>query len=171
MIPTWFREKIIQAHLNQRAHMYYVLGNLKDDELTKIVTKEEYSKSIAGIVMHIGTAETYWFHKAKNSIGPPTIADTFDEVLGRIKENTEKISKIVKECPEEQLKIIPPKDGGPSIAWATLRTVQHGIYHSGQIAKIRRMIGTVDLAPDSEDLWGTAIDSTLDILGPLLMEK
>ncbi|MFW9806929.1 MAG: DinB family protein [Candidatus Thorarchaeota archaeon] len=167
MIPTWFREKIIHAHANQRAHMYFVLENLKDDELTKIVTDEEYSRSIAGIVMHIGTAETYWFHKANNSIGPPTIADTFDEVLGRIKENTEKITKLVKECPEEQLRIIPPNDGGPSIAWATLRTVQHGIYHSGQIAKIRRIIGTSELPSDSANLWGIAVDSTLDIIRAL----
>lgn len=147
--------------------MYFVLENLKDDELTKIVTDEEYSRSIAGIVMHIGTAETYWFHKANNSIGPPTIADTFDEVLGRIKENTEKITKLVKECPEEQLRIIPPNDGGPSIAWATLRTVQHGIYHSGQIAKIRRIIGTSELPSDSANLWGIAVDSTLDIIRAL----
>jgi uncharacterized damage-inducible protein DinB len=164
MIPSWFREKVIQAHENQRAHLYYVLQDLKPEELIKEVTTEEYSRSIAGIVMHIGTAETYWFHKANTSIGPPIIADTFEEVLTRIRENTEKITKIVKECPEEQLRIIPPKDGGPSIAWAVLRTAQHGIYHSGQIAKIRRMIGAADLPPDPKNRWGTAVDSTLDII-------
>ncbi|MFX1579641.1 MAG: DinB family protein [Promethearchaeota archaeon] len=168
MIPKWFRETLIEAHKNQRNHMHFVLQNLKDEEVTKIVTEEEYSKSIAGIVMHIGTAETYWFHKAKNSIGPPTIADTFGEVLARIEENTEKITTIIRECPEEQMQVIPPKDGGPSIAWAVLRTVQHGIYHSGQIAKIRRMIGTEDLPDDSENLWGIAVDSTLEIIRRLL---
>ena len=168
MIPKWFREKVIQAHENQRAHMYYVLTGLKEEEITKTVTDEEYSRSIAGTVMHIGTAETYWFHKANNSIGPPTIADTFDEVLARIKENTEKITKIVNECHQEQLRIIPPKEGGPSIAWAVLRTVQHGIYHSGQIAKIRRIIGAEDLPPDPDNLWGRAVDSTTDIIRALL---
>ncbi|KXH77291.1 MAG: hypothetical protein AM326_12505 [Candidatus Thorarchaeota archaeon SMTZ-45] len=168
---SWFREKLIQAHENQRKHLHYVLTDLSNDELTKIVTNEEYSKSIAGLVMHIGTAETYWFHKANNSIGLPVIADSFEEVMTRIKENTEKINKIVKECPEEQLHIIPPREGGPSIAWAVLRTSQHGIYHAGQIAKIRRMIGASDLLPDSEDLWGKAIDSTLEIIRALFDER
>jgi uncharacterized damage-inducible protein DinB len=171
LVPSWFREKLIHAHENQRAHLHYVLKDLTNDELIKEVTNEEYSRSIAGLAMHIGTAETYWFHKANNSIGPPVIADTFDEVLSRINENTEKITKILKECPEEQLRLIPPKDGGPSIAWAALRTSQHGIYHSGQIAKIRRMIGTSDLPPDPENLWGKAVDSTLEIIRILIDER
>ena len=164
MIPDWFRDQAIQAHKNQRAHMFYVLDGLSNDELIKEVTAEEYSRSIAGIVMHIGTAETYWFHKANESIGPPTIADTFDEVKARIQENTEKIIEKVRTCPDEKMRIIPPREGGPSIAWAVLRTVQHGIYHSGQIAKIRRMIGAPDLPPDSEDLWGKAVDSLIGIV-------
>ena len=170
VVPNWFREKVIQAHENQRAHLYYVLKNLTNNDLIKIVTNEEYSRSIAGLVMHIGTAETYWFHKAGNTIGPPVIADTFDEVISRVRENTEKIIKIVNECPEEQLRIIPPKEGGPSIAWAVLRTAQHGIYHTGQIAKIRRMIGASVLPPDPDNLWGDAVDSTLEIIRTLIEE-
>ncbi|MBY8996261.1 MAG: DinB family protein [Candidatus Thorarchaeota archaeon] len=171
MVPSWFREMVIQAHENQRTHLHYVLKGLTNDELIKTVTSEEYSRSIAGIVMHIGTAETYWFHKAGNSIGPPVIADTFEEVISRIHENTEKITMILKECPEEQLRIIPPKDGGPSIAWAVLRTSQHGIYHTGQIAKIRRMIGASELPPDPDNLWGKAVDSTLGIIRALIDES
>jgi uncharacterized damage-inducible protein DinB len=171
MMPSWFREKVIQAHENQRAHLHYVLKDLTNDVIIKVVTNEEYSRSIAGLVMHIGTAETYWFHKASNSIGPPVIADTFDEVISRIHENTEKITKLVQDCPEEQLRIVPPKDGRPSIAWAVLRTSQHGIYHAGQIAKIRRMIGASDLPPDSDNLWGKAIDSNLEIINALLDER
>lgn len=171
LVPSWFREKVIQTHENQRAHLHYVLKDLNNDELIKVVTNEEYSRSIAGLVMHIGTAETYWFHKANNSIGLPVIADTFEEVISRINENTEKIIKFVRECPEEQLRIIPPKDGGPSIAWAVLRTAQHGIYHAGQIAKIRRMIGASELPPDPENLWGKAVDSTLEIIRTLIDER
>jgi len=170
MIPSWFREKVIRAHENQRTHLHYVLKDLTNDELIKQVTTEEYSRSIAGIVMHIGTAETYWLHKAKNPIGPPVIADGFEEVISRIIENTEKITKLVRECPEEQLRIIPPKEGGPSIAWAVLRTSQHGIYHGGQIAKIRRMIGAKELPPDPENSWGQAVDSILEIVGAFIDE-
>ena len=168
MIPSWFRKKLILAHENQRAHLFFVLNGLTNEELTKQVTGEEYSKSIAGIVMPIGTAETYWFHKSKNPIGPPVIADTFDEVMTRIKENTDRITKLVEECPEEQIQIVSPKDGGPTIAWAVLRTAQHGTYHAGQIAKIRRMIGASDLSPDVENLWGQAVDSTIEIIRNLL---
>lgn len=168
MIPDWFRENVIQAHKNQRAHMFYVLDGLTDDELTKEVTTEEYSRSIAGIVMHIGTAETYWFHKANESIGPPTIADTFAEVKSLLQENTEKIMEKIRTCPDGKMRIIPPKEGGPSIAWAVLRTAQHGIYHNGQIAKIRRMIGASELSPDSEDLWGKAVDSLIGIIRILI---
>jgi uncharacterized damage-inducible protein DinB len=170
VIPSWFREKVIEAHKNQRTHLHYVLQGLTNDDLVRQVTNEEYSRSIAELVMHIGTAETYWFHKANNSIGPPVIADTFEEVMSRINENTEKIIKIIQECPEEQLRIIPSKDGGPSFAWAVLRTVQHGIYHAGQIAKIRRMIGTSELPPDSENRWGKAVDSSLEIIRVLIDE-
>jgi uncharacterized damage-inducible protein DinB len=166
-----FREMVIQAHKNQRAHLHYVLQDLTNEELVKEVTSEELSKSIAGIVMHIGTAETYWFHKAKNSIGPPVIADTFDQVMIRIRENTEKIIKLVQECDEGQLRIVPPRDGGPSIAWAVLRTSQHGTYHAGQIAKIRRMIGAVALPSDTGYLWGKTIDSPLDIIKTLIDER
>lgn len=168
MIPSWFREKVIEAHKNQRAHLEYVLQDLTNDELIKQVTNEEFSRSIAGTVMHIGTAETYWFHKANHPIGPPVIADTFEVVMERIKENTDKITKIIQECPEEQLRIKSPKDGGPSFVWAVLRTAQHGTYHAGQIAKIRRMIGASELPPDSENLWGKAVDSTLEILRSLI---
>ncbi|MHA1926660.1 MAG: DinB family protein [Candidatus Thorarchaeota archaeon] len=171
MVPEWFREKVIQAHENMRSHLHYVLEGLTNDELIKQVTSEEYSRSIAGIVMHIGTAETYWFHKANNSIGPPVIADTFEEVISRINENTEEITKIVSECPEDQLRIIPPSEGGPSIAWAVLRTSQHGIYHAGQIAKIRRMIDAKELLPNPENLWGKAVDSILEIVKALIDEK
>lgn len=171
MIPDWFRERIVDTHENQRKHLHYVLEDLTNEELVKELTNEEYSRSIAGIVMHIGTAETYWFHKANHSIGPPVIADTFDEVLSRIAENTGKIITIVRECPKDQLRIIPPKEGGPSIAWAVLRTAQHGIYHSGQIAKIRRMIGAKELPPDPENLWGNAVDSTLEIIRAFTDER
>ncbi|MFX1263168.1 MAG: DinB family protein [Promethearchaeota archaeon] len=170
MVPEWFRAKVIHAHENMRTHLHHVLEDLTNEELIKQVTSEEYSRSIAGIVMHIGTAETYWFHKANNSIGPPVVADTFEEVLARIKENTEKITKIVRECPEEQLRIISPNEGGPSIAWAVLRTSQHGIYHAGQIAKIRRMIGAKELQPATENLWGNAVDSPLEIMRALMDE-
>jgi uncharacterized damage-inducible protein DinB len=168
MDQDWFRDQVIQAHKNQRAHMFYVLDGLSNDELIKEVTTEEYSRSIAGIVMHIGTAETYWFHKANESIGPPTIADTFDEVKARLHENTEKIIEKVRTCSAEKMRIVPPKEGGPSIAWTVLRTSQHGIYHSGQIAKIRRMIGAAELPPDSEGLWGKAVDSLIRIVQILI---
>ncbi len=168
MIPDWFRENVIQTHKNQRAHMFYLVDGLTDDELRKEVTTEEYSRSIAGIVMHIGTAETYWFHKANESIGPPTIADTFEVVKARLQENTEKIINKVRTCSEEKMRIIPPKEGGPSIAWAVLRTSQHGVYHNGQIAKIRRMIGASELPPDSEGFWGKAADSLIGIIRLLM---
>jgi uncharacterized damage-inducible protein DinB len=162
---------VIKAHENQRAHLRYVLEDLTNDELIKQVTDEEHSRSIAGIVMHIGTAETYWFHKASNPIGPPVIADTFEEVLSRISANTEKITKIVRECPEDQLRVIPPKEGGPSISWAVLRTAQHGIYHAGQIAKIRRMINAKELHPDPDKLWGRAVDSIIEIVRAFINES
>lgn len=165
---NWFREALIQAHRNQRAHMNFVLQKLSEEELKREVTSEEYSRSIIGIVMHIGTAETYWFHKAKESIGPPVIVDTAEEAFSRIRENSDRIEKKIRECSEDQLRVIPPtKESAPSIAWAVLRTVQHGIYHSGQIAKIRRMIGATDVGPDTEETWNIAVDSLIEIIKKL----
>ncbi|MFQ5833354.1 MAG: DinB family protein [Candidatus Thorarchaeota archaeon] len=171
LVPDWFREMVIETHLNQRRHMDRVLAGLSEEHMTQKVASEENFEDILSILRHIGSAQTYWHFKAGHSIGPPVKEETVEEVLARLSENSEKIIEQIQNCPEEQLQIVPPREGGPSIAWAVMRTAQHGIYHSGQIAKLRRVIGAPDLLPDDSDRWGKAVDSLIMIVRRFLEER
>ena len=68
-------------------------------------------------------------------------------------------------CDSEELKIQTGMNKQtPSIAWCVLRTYQHGLYHAGQIAKIRRIEGAKELAYHRDELWSLAVDSVIEIL-------
>ncbi len=165
MIPEWFRGMIIETHLNQRRHMHRVISGLTEEHMLKKIVSEKDFEDILSILRHIINAETYWFHKLRQSIGPPSKGESLSEVLERLSENTQKITERVVGATEDQLKIVPPREGGPSVSWAVLRTAQHGVYHSGQIAKLRRVIDAPELIPDESDRWGQAVDSLIEMVG------
>ena len=145
--------------------MWRILYGIPDDIMRKRVTEEEFIYSIISLAQHIANAETYWFHKNKHGIGKPVSADDIQEVISKLRENTEKMSEVVRSCGAYQLRIIAPwEEGGPTVAWSILRTSQHGIYHTGQISKLRTMLGAPPLAEDKEDTWGSAVDALLYII-------
>jgi uncharacterized damage-inducible protein DinB len=168
----WFKEALIEAHRNQRTHLDWIIGGLLEEHVTKRISEEEYIYSIISILCHICNAETYWFHKNGHSIGPPISSDNFDEVKAKLKENAEKIEDAIRTCESNQLQIIPgSKTDTPSIAWAVLRTYQHGIYHAGQISKIRHIIGAPSVKEDGEYRWEKAVDSVIEIIHKFIAEK
>ncbi|TFH05261.1 MAG: DinB family protein [Candidatus Thorarchaeota archaeon] len=135
------REELIGAHVNMRVHLYRIIDGLTEEILLKEISDEENYPHVLSIIAHIGIAETYWFHKANHDIGPKFSIETFEEVRVKLEDNTERIKRVVETCSQDQLRIIPPsEERGPSVAWCILRTYQHGLYHSGQISKIRHMI-------------------------------
>jgi hypothetical protein len=158
------REKLIRAHLNMRTHLYRIIGGLTQDILLKEISDEEHYPHLLSLIWHIGGAETYWFHKANHDIGPKFSIETFEDIRTKLEENTKGIKRVIEECTQEQLRIVPPsEEGGPSVAWCLLRTYQHGLYHSAQISKIRHMIGAPPIA-STPDTWSPAVDSIADIL-------
>ncbi|MFW9918887.1 MAG: DinB family protein, partial [Candidatus Thorarchaeota archaeon] len=158
-----------EAHKNQRRHLKRILDGLSQEQIIKAVSPTENLSSIQKLVWHIGSAETYWFHKSMHSIGQRYDDGELTVVLKKLDENTERIAEVINTCGIEQLRIVPPSpEGGPSVAWALLRTFMHGIYHTGQIAKIRRMIGAPDLPKEEVDSWSQAVDSVSDLIHGLL---
>jgi len=165
----WYRKMLIEAHHNQRMHMERILEGLNDAHFLKEVTNEERLQNILGIFWHIASAETYWFHKSGHSIGPKFEAESIELVMTKLSDNTERIVEVVNTCSLEQLRIVPPSpESGPSVSWALLRTFMHGIYHTGQVAKIRRMIGAPELSEEKLSSWSLAVDSVVNLIHGLL---
>lgn len=163
---------LIEAHDNQRQHLKRILSGLSDEILTRVISKNDDFDTILGLVWHIASAETYWFYKGGHSIGPRFERDDIAVVLKKLDENTERIVELLNTCALEQLRIVPPSpEGGPSIAWAVLRTYMHGVYHTGQIAKIRRMIGAPELPSEPANSWSVAVDSVATIVHGLLNDE
>ncbi len=172
MDEEWFRKMLIEAHDNQRQHLKWIIGGLSREELAKTVSPDEQFPSIQALLWHIAAAETYWFYKSGHSIGSRFEGDDLDTILKKLDENAERIPEVINTCSLEQLRIVPPSpEGGPSVSWASLRTFLHAIYHTAQIAKIRRMIGATPLPTEDNTLWSSAIDSVLNIVHGLLHDS
>lgn len=143
MDEKWKREKLISTHLSMRAHLYRIIDGLNQEILLKEISDEEQYPHLLSLIWHIGGAETYWFHKANHDIGPKFLIETFEDIRTNLEANTEGIKRVIGECSQDQLRIVPPsEEGGPSVAWCLLRTYQHGLYHSAQISKTRHLIGS-----------------------------
>lgn len=171
MDSTKLREALIEAHVNQRVHLNRMIQGISKESLKKKVSREERFPDISAIIWHIGGAEVYWFYKAGHSIGPRYGGDDVDVVVSKLEENTAAIQDVLLSCGNDQLKIVPPSsEHGPSVAWILLRTYQHGIYHAGQIAKMRHMMGLPELSDDPEDSWSSAVDSVIELICNLLSE-
>jgi len=171
MDETKKREELIKAHVNMRTHLYRIVNDLSQDLLLKEISDEEKYPNLLSIIWHIGGAETYWFHKANHDIAPKFSIDSPEDIRVKLGENTQGIKRIISECSPSQLRIIPPgADDGPSVAWCLLRTYQHGLYHTAQIAKVRHMIDAPPL-DTSIDTWSPAVDSVIEILRNIWNEE
>jgi uncharacterized damage-inducible protein DinB len=145
--------------------MYRIIDGLTQELLMKEVSDEKDYPNMLSLIGHIGGAETYWFHRAKHDIGPKFNIESFDDIRTKLRANTDAIERVIRECDEKQMQIVPPSDdGGPSVAWCVLRTFQHGLYHTAQISKIRHMIKGVPPLSSDEATWNLAVDSMAEII-------
>ncbi|TFF94264.1 DinB family protein [Candidatus Thorarchaeota archaeon] len=171
MTHDWFRERLTDAHKKQRTHLYRIIQDLSTDLVEKKVSDEERLPDMLSVLRHIGNSETYWFHKNGNDLLPPLRTGGLDEVVDHLERVTAAMIEMIRGCSEEELRVVPPTDErGPSISWCVLRTVQHGIYHAGQLAKMRHMIGAPPLEVDDAP-WNAAVDAPTQIIGALLDES
>ncbi len=168
---NWFRKRLIDAHERQRTHLYRIIGDLSPDLVEEKVSDEQRFPDILSVLRHIGNSETYWFHKNGNDLLPPLSTGGFNAVVNHLKEVSEAMVEMIRTCSEEELRVVPPTaERGPSISWCVLRTFQHGIYHAGQIAKMRHMMGAPSLEVDDAS-WNAAVDASTEIIGDLLDES
>ncbi len=164
MATEWKRRQLIRTHLDMREHLYRIINGLTQELLLKEISDEEQYPHLLSVIWHIGGAETYWFHRARHDIAPRFSIERYEEIWEKLQNNTEGIKRVVNECNDEQLQITPPSDSNdPSVAWCVLRTYQHGLYHSGQISKIRHMIGAPPISYE-KDTWSPAVDSIIEII-------
>ena len=171
MDEKWKREQLIAAHQNMRAHLYRIIDGLTQEILLKKISDEENYPHLLSLIWHIGGAETYWFHKANHDIGPKFETEKFEDIRIKLGENTEGIKRVIETCSQDQLQIIPPsEEGGPSVSWCLLRTYQHGLYHTGQISKIRHLIDAPPIA-ETPNTWSPAVDSLIELLSGLWNKK
>ena len=167
MDEKWKREELIRTHQNMRDHLYRIIDGLTQEILLKEISDEADYPHLLSIIWHIGGAETYWFHKANHDIGPKFSIETFEDIRINLEQNTEGIKRVIETCSSDQLRIVlPSEEGGPSVAWCLLRTYQHGLYHTGQISKIRHLIEAPPVA-DTPNTWSPAVDSIIDLLREL----
>ncbi|TFG26802.1 DinB family protein [Candidatus Thorarchaeota archaeon] len=164
MDEQWKRQELVKIHLNMRTHLYRIIDSLTQEVLLKEISDEENYPHLLSLIWHIGGAETYWFHRANHDIAPKFSIESFEDIRRKLEQNTEGIKRVIETCSKDQLQIIPPSvEGGPSVAWCLLRTYQHGLYHTGQISKIRHIIDAPIIA-DTPDTWSPAVDAIIELL-------
>ncbi|MFW9957026.1 MAG: DinB family protein [Candidatus Odinarchaeota archaeon] len=162
------REELIRAHLNMREHLYRVIDGLTQEILMKEVSDEPKYPNMLSLIWHIGGAETYWFHRANHDIAPRFTIERFEDIQNKLRENTEGIKRVLRECDSKQIQIINPKEEGvPSVAWCLLRTYQHGLYHTAQISKMRHIIEGCPPISGNDETWESAVDSVIEIVKKL----
>ena len=168
MRENLMREELIRAHSNMREHLYRIIDGLTQEILMKEVSDEPKYPHMLSLIWHIGGAETYWFHRANHDIAPRFTIERFEDIQTKLRENTEGIKRILRECDSKQIQIINPKEeGGPSVAWCLLRTYQHGLYHTAQISKMRHIIEGCPPISGNDETWESAVDSVIEIVKKL----
>jgi uncharacterized damage-inducible protein DinB len=136
-----------------------MIEGLDDDHLqTQLQGTKE---SISRILQHIINAEAYWLNKVKQPqpefVKRPNLATT---------------RSMLAELEESYMDLLSYRghesSPDPTPAWITLRVAQHGIYHSAQIALIRRLIGApaVPLGETAPLTW----ESTVDAIAALALD-
>jgi uncharacterized damage-inducible protein DinB len=129
-----------------------MLEGLDDDHLqTQLQGTKE---SISRVLQHIINAESYWLEQVEEPrpefVRRPDLATTRSSLAELEKLYVDLLSRRGLDQTTD-----------PTPAWITLRVTQHGIYHCGQIALIRRLIG-VPSVPEGETApltWESAVDA------------
>jgi uncharacterized damage-inducible protein DinB len=145
-----------RAYRRCHLHIERILEGLDDDHLqTQLQGTKE---SISRVLQHIINAESYWLEKVQESrpefIKRPNLATTRSTMSELEKRFMDLLDRRSLDTSTD-----------PTPAWITLRVSQHGIYHSGQIALIRRLIGvpTVEVGQTAPLTWESAVDTLSDL--------
>lgn len=140
-----------RAYRKCHLHLERMLENLTDENLQAQLpgTKESLSR----VFQHIINAECYWLEQVKES-HPDMVKRPDPTTVRRVFGELEK-------CYLDMLgRRGHERKSNPTPVWIALRVTQHGIYHSGQIALIRRLLGVpaVPLGETAPQTWEEAVD-------------
>jgi uncharacterized damage-inducible protein DinB len=147
-----FIEGLRRAYRRCHLHAERMLEGLDDDHLqTQLQGTKE---SISRILQHIINAESYWLEQVREP--RPEFVKRPNQAMTR---------SMMAELETRYMDLLSrrglDKSTDPTPAWITLRVAQHGIYHSGQIALIRRLIGAPTVPPGEAAplTWESAVDA------------
>ncbi len=140
-----------RAYRKCHIHLERMLENLTDEHMQALLqgTKE----SISRVFQHMINAECYWLEQVKEP--HPGMVKRPDPAAVR---------SVLGELEKAYLDMLRRRGGetqpNPTPLWITLRVTQHGIYHSAQIALIRRLLGVpaVPLGETAPQTWEEAVD-------------
>lgn len=140
-----------RAYRKCHLHLERMLSNLADENLQIQLpgTKECLSR----VFQHIINAECYWLEQVKEP--HPEMVKRPDPAA--VRSALADLEICYLEMLERRGQEREPK---PTPIWITLRVTQHGIYHSAQIALIRRLLGVpaVPLGETAPPTWEEAVD-------------
>ncbi len=144
-------EGVSRAYRKCHLHLERMLENLTDQNLQAQLpgTKESLSR----VFQHMINAECYWLEQVKEP--HPEMVKRPDPTM---------VHSVLGELEKRYLDMLGrrgnEKGSQPTPIWITLRVTQHGIYHSAQIALIRRLLGvpSVPLGESAPLTWEAAVD-------------
>jgi uncharacterized damage-inducible protein DinB len=145
-----------RAYRRSHLHIERMLEGLDDDQLQTQLqgTKESVSRTL----QHIVNAECYWLEQ---------VAEARPEFVRR--PNLAVTRTMLSDLEVRFMQLLDRRgldqSTDPTPAWITLRVAQHGVYHSGQIALIRRLIGVPSVEPGETAplTWESAVDAVADL--------
>jgi uncharacterized damage-inducible protein DinB len=145
-----------RAYRRSHLHLERILEGVDDDHLqTQLQGTKE---SISRVLQHIINAESYWLEQVQEARPEFVKRPNLDTTHSMLSELEKRFMDLL-----DRRGLDPSTD--PTPAWITIRVAQHGIYHSGQIALIRRLMGvpTVEVDQSAPLTWEAAVDAVSDL--------
>lgn len=140
-----------RAYRKGHLHLERMLDNLTDENMQALLP--DTRESISRVFQHIINAECYWLEQVK---------EPHPEMVKRPDPSTAR--SVLGELEKAYLDMLERRGHEtqpvPTPLWITLRVTQHGIYHSAQVALVRRLLGVpaVPLGETAPQTWEEAVD-------------
>jgi uncharacterized damage-inducible protein DinB len=151
-----FIEGLRRAYRRCHLHAERMIEGLEDDHLQ--IQLQGTKESIGRVLQHIINAESYWLEQVQEPrpefVKRPSLATARSSMADLEKRYMDLLNRRGLD-----------KSTDPTPAWIALRVSQHGIYHCGQIALIRRLIGvpSVEVGETAPLTWESAVDAVSDL--------
>ncbi len=147
---------LLRAYRRTHLHLERMLDGLDDDHLqTRLQGTKE---SISRVLQHIINAELYWLEQVREPRPEFIKRPNLDSTRSMLKALEKLYTDLLQRRGHET-------ETNPTPGWITLRVAQHGIYHSAQIALLRRLLGipAVPVGETAPPTWESAVDAVAEL--------